>query len=522
MHKVTLQQQPLRRVVPLAIIVVGLILISALVIQQVAAQESRTLKPPFKLIQTDRTTQRPTDILPPLDAPIVMSQTFDSSYQPVTNLAQLGWHELYGQDATSQYTWKYAGTVPFTDTVWSVGRNPSGSPLLKPATDYYTNGMEAVLVYGPLDMSDYAQAVFTMTYWLDTAPGDYVGVAVSTDGSNFTAANTESIADPTLATTRTLTLSLSPYIARQPIVWVAIYLKSDAALPVGRGMFVHEAVLRGVPLSKNYMPILLNGYPPATPTPTPTMTPTPTATPPATPTATPQVAYRYQYTFTNEPNGNNPDFNRWGGDRTTECGSGCSYSQALGTGFGNPGTFFKLWLQGINGKGGAGPRQNGVSLSTATNFEYSADVYVYNGQLDARYGLAFNATSGTFQDDGTPPMDPSVNYYLLEMKIDPTTRTKVGQWQFLRVVNGNRQALTTAANLPISLNQGQWHNLKVVQQGTTLSFYLNGTFVGSTAYDNGWGNDRRRFGLYIDVRASNGEDGPFEYFSDNITVRDLP
>ena len=68
-----------RRVVPLVVIAVGLILISALVIQQVSAQASRTLKTPFKLATADRTTQRPADILPPLDAPIVMSQTFDSS-----------------------------------------------------------------------------------------------------------------------------------------------------------------------------------------------------------------------------------------------------------------------------------------------------------------------------------------------------------------------------------------------------------------------------------------------------------
>jgi amino acid transporter len=54
MLKVSPLQRPLRRIVPIAIIIVGLILISALVIQQVSAQESRTLKPPFKLIQPDR------------------------------------------------------------------------------------------------------------------------------------------------------------------------------------------------------------------------------------------------------------------------------------------------------------------------------------------------------------------------------------------------------------------------------------------------------------------------------------
>lgn len=492
-------QRRVRRIVPILIIVVGLILISVLVIQQVSAQESRTLKTPVKLIQSDRAAQQPAGILPPLDAPIVVSQIFNSSYQPVTDPAQQGWHEVIGQDATVGYTWKYAGTRPLTDTVWAAGRNPSGYPQLSPATGTYTNGMEAVLAYGPLDMSDYGQAVFTMTYWLDTAPGDSVGVAVSTDGSNFEWVNNQSVSDPTLATRRTVTLNLSPYIARQPAVWIAIYLKSDAKLPNGRGMFVHDVVVRGVPLTKSYMPVVVKGYPPATETPTP-------------------QPYRYLYTFSSGTS----DFNRWGNKKETDCGTGCTNFQDLVTAYGNPSPAFDMWMQGVNGKGGAGPRQNGVSLSTAINFEYSADFYVYNGQLNARYGLVFDASSGTFPDSGDPPMDPYVNYYLLELRVDGNTRTSVAQWQFARIANGGRGGLTSVANLPITLNQGQWHNLKVVQQGTTLSFYLNGQFVGSTAYDTGWGDGRRRFGLYIDVRDSNGDNGPFEFFADNITVRDLP
>ncbi len=95
MRKVTSLQLPLRRVVPLAIIVVGLIVISALVIQQVSAQASRTLKPPFKLIQTDRTTQRPSQIFcRRWMRPSSCRKRLTADYHPVTNLAQLGWHEL--------------------------------------------------------------------------------------------------------------------------------------------------------------------------------------------------------------------------------------------------------------------------------------------------------------------------------------------------------------------------------------------------------------------------------------------
>ena len=78
------------------------------------------------------------------------------------------------------------------------------------------------------------------------------------------------------------------------------------------------------------------------------------------------------------------------------------------------------------------------------------------------------------------------------------------------------------ANSPVTLTQGQWHNVKVTLQGTTLMFYLNNQYIGSGSTDADWDTDRRRFGLYIQTRASNGAGGPFEFFSDNITVRDLP
>jgi hypothetical protein len=227
---------------------------------------------------------------------------------------------------------------------------------------------------------------------------------------------------------------------------------------------------------------------------------------------------RYFYTYGSGAT-DDPDFLIWGGARSTSCGTGCSYDQNI-VSTGNPAGALTLQLDGTNGKGGAGPRQNSVSLSTATHFEYSADFYVYNGQLDARYGLVFDASASTFPDSGTPPFLPDRNFYLLELRMDTVTRTKVSKWQFLQVINGTRVALTAAADLPISINQGQWHNLKVIQQQTNLSFYLNGQFVGATAYDSSWGDNRRRFGLYIDVRASNGEGGPFEYFADNIEVID--
>jgi hypothetical protein len=499
-------QQRLRRVVPAVVIVLGLLVISAAMIQQVAAQDGGTLKPPFKLNRHGSVSsfdRRGPQALP-LNAPIIMSQTFDSTYNPIANLNQVGWHESYASGATSQYTWGHVATAPLTDTVWSMRHNPSGLPQLDPATGTYTNGMQALLIYGPLNLSDYTQLVMTGTYWLDTAAGDYFGMAYSTDGTNWEELYAHSTADPSLSQSHVFHASLNQ-VARKPVVWIALTFVSNDDNAVGRGAFVRDVVLRGNPAYKVFMPIIR-------------LDPTPT------PTATPAASYRYFYAFNDETSTNNPDFNRWGGYKETGCGTGCTYYQDLvKQPNGNPPPALTLYMQGTNGRGGAGPRQNGVSLSTATNFEYSADFYVYNGQLEARYGLVFDASSGTFPGSGTPPIDPYVNYYLLELHMDTGTRTKVAKWQIVKVENGTRVILVTSTNLPTAVNQGQWHNVKVRQQGTTISAYLNGTLLGSAAYDSSWGDARRRFGLYIDVRDNNGAGGgPFEYFADNIGVLDLP
>src|SRR5512143_1075235 len=96
----TLQlQRRLRRVVPIVVIVMGLILISAVMIQQVAAQDSSGLKPPFKLHQPANLPKPLSGVPPlPLNAQIVMSETFDSSFAQGTrynfnvNDTSVPWH----------------------------------------------------------------------------------------------------------------------------------------------------------------------------------------------------------------------------------------------------------------------------------------------------------------------------------------------------------------------------------------------------------------------------------------------
>lgn len=510
----TLQlRRRLRRIVPVSVIVVGLLLISAVVIQQVAAQSTGKLKPPFKLTRPTNLAVPLSGVPPlPLNAPIVISETFDSNFQYNFNVNDTSkpWHLVNADGlALSGHTWGRVQGLPITDTLWNAGTYPTGGVPIA-AGEPYTKNMQAYAIYGPLNMLDYASAFISVTYAMDTLDGDLFGVAYSTDGTEFTWLAAISGRDPSLSMRRTDYYPIPTSVRRQPQVWLALVFTSQDRDDIDAlGVYVEDVVLRALPAYKVYLPIIR-------------LDPTPTATATATPTATPQANYRYFFAFNSETGGNNPDFNRWGGDRSTSCGSNCSYKQALGTGLGNPGNALKLWLEGLNGKGGSAPRQNNASLITAKNFEYSADFYVYNGQLDARYGLVFDASSGAIPDSGNPPIDPNVNFYLLELHMNTSTRTQVAKWQIVQVENGSRHILVTGTNLVTAVNQRQWHNLKVRQENTTISFYFNGALAGTAAYDSAWGDARRRFGLYIDVRDTNGDNGPFEFFADNITVRDLP
>jgi hypothetical protein len=214
-----LQRRP-RRLVPTIVIVLGLLLISAVMIQQVVAQDSGSLKPPFKL---NRTGSAPSFQLQgtaalPLSAPIIMSGLSAAPIRLSAESARLA--RVLCQRRYHQYTWGRVTTAPLPDTVWSVGRNPTGFPLLNPATGTYTKGMQALLIYGPLDLSDYTQLIMTGTYRLDTAPGDYFGMAYSTDGTNWNELYAHGAADPGLTQPHTFYAILNQ-VARKPVVWIA-------------------------------------------------------------------------------------------------------------------------------------------------------------------------------------------------------------------------------------------------------------------------------------------------------------
>ena len=494
-------QLRLRRLIPAVVIVIGLLLIGAVTIQQVTAQNSGGLKPPFKLVRTGTVTSfgphGPATL--PLSATIIMSQTFDNTYSPTPDLNQTGWHESYVAAAASHVTWKYVGTAPLANTVWS-----AGSSLLNPATGTYTNGQQALLIYGPLDLTDYYQLVMTGTYWLDTAPGDYFGLAYSTDGTQWNELYAESSADPSLSHAHTFYASLNQ-IARTSGVWVALTFVSNNDNLVARGAFVRNVVLRGNSTLKNYLPFVRIDK-----TPTPTFTPTP---PPAL----------YNYTFGNGAS-NNPDFLTWGGkvsnvDCFTTDSGGCKWGQDVITN-GNPDGAMNMYQTGLDALAGASPNN-----TAPTDFELSADFYVVQGKSDARLGIVFDASNSAFGlDNGTPFFDPNRNLYKFDLQFNENDSTIMSYYRLQECgvdINacGN---IVDKTSLPVGLvgNTGTWNTIKIQRLGNNIKVYVNGSLLVNI--DDGTYVGSKKYGLFLQTKRHNSATNPLKIRFDNVQVRSLP
>jgi hypothetical protein len=508
-------RQPHRRLVPAIVIVVGLLLISAIMIQQVAAQNSSGLKPPFKLHQPADLRAPLSGVPPlPLNAPIVMSQTFDSSFVLGTrynfNVGNTAapWHLVNANGvADTTHTWGPLTSAPLTYTLWNAGTWPSGGTPIA-AGQPYTKNMQAYAIYNAINMTDYTTAFISVTYTMDTLDGDLFGVAYSTNGTDFTWLATTSGRDPALSSRRTDYYPIPKDLLKQKSVWIALIFTSQNRDNIDAlGVYVNDIVMRAQLASKIYLPVLRHD-----PTATPTNTPTPTLTP------TPSTVYRYNYTFGSGAS-NDPQFAQWGGYKTTGCGTSCSYQQNI-SGAGNPSGAMTLHLDGVNASGGMGPINASPTAVTGISYEYSADLLLTNGQVDARYGLIFNASSSTFSTN--PPFLPDRNYYRLELHLSKTDRTKVVSYQLHQCTNGVCAAITNEYNLPSSIPTGQWHTVKIRQQGTNITFYYNGSPLVTASYDSAWGNDRRKFGVYLEAKSTNNVGGPLGIRVDNVRVLDLP
>ncbi len=485
-----------------SLIVIGLLLLSIIFIQISLAQNAASLKGPFHL--NLNSLNAPAVILPEPDltGSIIVSETFDSNYSPVSDLTATGWHQVTGTDALIGYTWGRVITGPQTDSVWVGATSLNGEPTLNGGIDQYTNSMESLLIYGPLDLRGYGQAVMTATYHLDSQPGDYFGVAVSTDGVNFNAIASDSSADPSLSATHNGVYNLQAYARNYKTVWVAFYFVSNADDVNGLGAFVNDVVVRATPLSHVYVPYLAVNYPP---------TPTP---PPVT------VQAVHNYTFGVGAT-DDPQFVEWGGTYAQPCGTDCTrWGQAISTD-GNPDGAVNLNLKTLNDIIAASP-----NVTATSNYTYNADIYVMQGKGSARFGLIFGASLTTFgrDENNYPYFDPNRNFYKFDLQFSDTNNTLVTDYRVLKCQNDITACtlIVQKTSLPSGLFHGisTWNKLTVVSNNGNLRGYLNGTQLFSITDTTFTGE--RKFGIFLQSKDLNSATNPLKIRFDNVQILKIP
>jgi hypothetical protein len=462
----------------------GLALI-ALVGQVVSARSTGPeLQPPLRFAERPAALDVGT---PPPGSTVVMTETFGSSFAPITDTAGTTpqWRIITNPDDTAGYDWDRSEAVPgtpaaFANSAWSAARSYPPAPALTPGVSTYPAGQDAWLIYGPIDLSKFEFAQLSFEYYLDSRAGDTLLWGYSTDGQTFYG-NSQS---GPLRTWITNTLSFDPD-ATFNAVYLAFAFNSHAD-PQGKGAFVSNVVLTGEPLQLNYLPIALNNY--------------------AIPTATP-IPPLYGYTF--DP-GNN-DLNLWGGTITGNprqgYGGACVEGQFARTNHGNPVNSLALWN---NCK--FVPTYSSPDVDAPTDFEMVVDMSPWRLYGEDLYGVIFSA-------DGN-------NLYRLSLATNVGNNV-VTSILLERCAGNSCSPLTSGYSglqpLPSGLVYAQsafWDELRVLHIGGNIKVFINGVQVVDVTDSNPLPG--HKFGVQVFPLAGNVTDPPegaqMEIDFDNIRV----
>jgi hypothetical protein len=181
-------------------------------------------------------------------------------------------------DTNGEYYWA-TGVYASTNVTDTIARAISGGTdgMLLSENDPYPDNVDSWLILGPFSTEGSDRATITFDYWFDAALLDYFGVAVSTDGVNYTGTRLSG----GLPGWHNVSHSLNDFVGEEK-VWVAFTFTTDAsgnqtnrlgAYMDNVNLYLHNALI-------TYLPVMQKGFTPVpTNTPIPTNTPTPTATP---------------------------------------------------------------------------------------------------------------------------------------------------------------------------------------------------------------------------------------------------
>jgi hypothetical protein len=465
----------------------------------VSAQPPVPLAPPFAF-EADAESLARDESFPgvPPGSPVLLNEQFGPGFLPVVGGMQTGWRIFTDTNSVAAAHWNRvipAISSAFQDTAWaSCGPCDGSGP--DPDTDNYAPNTGTWLIYGPVNLQDYAAIVVDFDYRLGANPtvdgsgtGDFFGVGVSTDGSKFSGVQYTGNLFASNWLSGTFNLS---NLSGQTNVYIGFYFHSNADGNTARGVFVDNVRVRARPFEYVYFPVIANNI--ATPTPT---------TPP----------YLYNYTF-DQPF-TNQHFQEWGNAYSKGDGAGgVEYEQGL---FGGG---IYLYNTKLNLTSMAGPDK-----THPTNFELSVDLDVTKGKDDARYGLIFGAESKTFSraGNGEPRFNADSTYYKLGLRFPSANNNNTPTRYQLERCNGQSFScikLIDNVAMPGGLADGDFDRLVVRRQGSSITVIVNGATLQTV--NDGTYTGSREFGVFIQSAGANNATTPLEIVFDNIRVTQLP
>jgi hypothetical protein len=489
-------------------LLVGLAFPVALIVFQSAVaigqyQEPVPLKPPFVFHEADPAMGASSFTPLPPTASLLLTERFEAGFAP--SFGTVGtttkWYIFTDTTSVNLYWNRVLPLLSsgYVDTAWAACGTCDGTPGTSrdPDTDDYPPGLGTWMIYGPVNLSGYYDAELTFNYRLDADPavdgsgsGDFFAFGVSDDGTHFTGELHSG--SSSFTEWLTPTFKLTDY-ADKSSVYLGFYFHSNGDANTGKGALIDNVSLRAAPYLLSYLPQVAKNI--ATPTPTP-------------------APYLYNYTFDSGLGLDDPDFKAWGGAYVSPPSGTPIYAQGLDV------DRMNLWNTQLQLVSMASP-----NVSVSGNYEISADLNVFKGKNNARYGIVFGAGSDVFGrgSGNTPTFNSNGSYYVFALQFPGSPGNDPADYQLERCSGNGLDCpkLVDRTPIPAGANaDGVWDKITVRRSGSSIVVLVNDFQILSV--NDGAYTGTREFGVYIRSADVNGTNEPLEVFFDNYRVTQLP
>jgi hypothetical protein len=489
----------LKVVAAIAAFMVSAITIGSLLNQSALAQANQEgLRPPFNLQPATQPHAADDVGLPFPGSTVIFTETFGPAFAPTTNLASTSteWRVMTNTGAADYY-WGGVSGGGFEPSAW-----PAAAQIVPGIFVTYPANLDTWLIYGPLDLKEFASASMSFDYYVDTTPGscqpaysgDCLTWAYSYDGQTFYGSQISGHLSPASGWLSGSLILDNKQFQTSP-VYIAFAFKGGSN-PSGNGAFIRNLAVTGNPIKYAYLPLVFNNYTPPPPPPTPPL---------------------FGYDFDDD----GTDLAHWGGayynsgtKKYGQCIPGqCTVPIALPSPHGNLTNSLRLYTNALYHFVATSPNDSAptsydlfVDISPIVFYDRDAGCALYgcpDNDLGDWYGVIFNASSDTFGSDLSGFAYNKKYYRLYFYPIDATKPIAVQLDRCDGSANAGNNSCTRLdhSSLPANFigNPGGWDQIHIMRDGSNgdIKVYLNDQLLLTASDNNYTGASFGKYGMFI-------------------------